>query len=300
MIKLYKGVDMPSAEHDAIAEKITLANPIVGETLEDQRASYDQFVTAQYDLSEISVIEKEIGECKVDCVTGYSASPKRIILYAHGGGYMIGSKSSYRGFAGRLSASTESDVYVVEYGLAPESPYPAAVDQLVDIFIILRAANDRSTPILIAGDSAGGGLALAVVAALKDRKQELPDGIICFSPWVDLTEKREDCRDDPLVSAEGLDYMAETYAGSRKEEPYASPINADMVGFPPLMVFCGTREILLQDSRNLFEQANSFGVDVLYHEEPGLIHIWPVLVPESPEGKAVLKKCGNFVTKLSK
>jgi acetyl esterase/lipase len=231
-----------------------------------------------------------------------SAHPRRVILYLHGGGYVIGSARTHRGLVARLSAASGARALSVDYRLAPEHPFPAAVEDATAAYRWLLARGLSPTEIVIAGDSAGGGLTVAALVALRDSGDPLPAAGVCISPWVDLEGVGESmtakAHVDPMVRREGLLQMAAMYlAGASPRSPLAAPLHADLAGLPPLLVHVGTAETLLDDSNRLAARARAAGVEVEIERWEDMIHVWHAFAPLLPEAEQAIRRIGEYVSK---
>lgn len=295
---------MPSPEHETVVAALEGADIAVAPSLEEQRANYDAMLCATPVASDVTIQEIMIEHVNADWVSAPSASEDRAILYLHGGGYMIGSNVGYREFGGRLSRATGARVLVLNYRLAPEHPFPAAVDDATMAYRWLLNEGFAPNKISIAGDSAGGGLALSALIALREGGTELPACGVCLSPWADLEGTGASAQpgvvNDPLVSMEGLSAMSEAYAPNDLQNPLAAPLHAEYNGLPPLLIQVGSREILLDDATRVAEKATAADVDVTYFLGEGLIHVWPVIAPTAPESASALAQVGEFVSKHSR
>jgi len=294
---------MPSPQHEAVVSALRAA-PIVGSpSLADQRANYEATLAANPLPADARIQSVLIGPNVADIVTINGVEPRATILYLHGGGYVIGSNTGYREFASRLARAASARVCVLNYRLAPEHPFPAALDDAVAAWRWLRNQNIPTGELIVAGDSAGGGLTLATLMALRAAGDDLPAGAVCFSPWTDLAGTGSTLApgaiDDPLVGAEAIRMMAAQYAGSDTNNPLVSPLYGDYRGLPPLLIQVGTREVLLDDSRRAAAKARSAGVKLDYFEGEGLIHVWPVIAVAAPESAAALKDVGEFVRRCT-
>jgi acetyl esterase/lipase len=227
------------------------------------------------------------------------------VLYLHGGGYTIGSCATHRALAAHLSVATTGPVLTVDYRLAPENPFPAAVHDACAAYRWLLAqpgvSADRT---VIGGDSAGGGLAAATVLALKDAGDPRPAGAVCISPWVDMESAGESyttrAADDPMVDAEGLGRMREAYLGNGdRRHPLASPIHGDWTGAPPLLIQVGTNEVLLDDARTLAQRARDNGVKVELEAWDGMIHVWHSFCGLIDEADEAVRRIGAFVREVT-
>jgi len=223
-----------------------------------------------------------------------------VVLYLHGGGYVVGSASGYRGLAGEVARAAGMDAVVVEYRLAPEHPFPAAVDDAVAAYRALVASGVAPGDIVLAGDSAGGGLALSTLVALREAGDVLPAAALLISPWADLTGKAASLEgkraDDPSLTPEGLTACAVHYMGTRDPaHPLASPVLADLSGLPPLLVQVGSIEILLDDALAIAASAGAAGTSVRLEVHPGLPHVFHAFHFMLPEARAALDEAGRFL-----
>ena len=224
-----------------------------------------------------------------------------VVLYLHGGGYCIGSINTHRNLAGRLALAYGGHVLNLEYRLAPEHPFPAAIDDVVAAYAELIELGHDPARIAIAGDSAGGGLTVAALLAIRDSALVMPAAGVCLSPWTDLTQTastwttRADA--DPVVTKAGLDMMAAAYLdGGSATDPLASPAFADLTGLPPLLVQVGDAEVLLDDSVGLRDAAEAAGVDMTLDVWPDMIHVFQAFPPEMlPESDAGVARIATFL-----
>ncbi|HZQ58133.1 MAG TPA: alpha/beta hydrolase fold domain-containing protein [Acidimicrobiales bacterium] len=219
------------------------------------------------------------------------------LVYLHGGGYRMGQPAGWAPLASRLMAAIGARATLVDYRLAPEHPFPAAVHDAAAVYAALRAAGDR--PIVVAGDSAGGGLAASLAVAALRNGVSPPDALVLLSPWLDValtgathaTHATRDLLFPPASSAEA----AETYLqGHPARDPLASPLFADVEGFPPTMLFAGTEETLLADSLSFASRLALSGVTVTLHVAAGMQHVWPLLQPDTRESHAVFAAIAAF------
>ncbi|HET6471451.1 MAG TPA: alpha/beta hydrolase [Pseudomonadales bacterium] len=223
-----------------------------------------------------------------------------VIFYCHGGGYFVGSPRVYRGIAARLATLTNCDVAVIDYRLAPEHVYPAAPDDALLAYRALLARAIDPASLVIAGDSAGGNLALVTLLRARDRGLPLPAAGVLLSPWTDLTgsgaSMRTNERRDPMLPAHRVDDAARMYAPHHEPaDPDLSPLFADFTGLPPLSIHVGSTEILLDDSRRLEKRARAHGVDAtvrVWHRMP---HVFPMFADFIPEGRRALREIQQFI-----
>jgi epsilon-lactone hydrolase len=222
----------------------------------------------------------------------------RTVVYFHGGGYIWMTPHSHLRVLVAISRVTGARCVGVHYRRAPEHPFPAAVDDAVAAYRWLLDQGSAAGSIAFAGDSAGGGLLLAALVALRDQGIALPAAAVSFSPWTDLTVSGPSAAlaDDPVVSGNALRMMADAYlGGSDPTSALASPLYADLGGLPPLQIQVGSREALLDDARRFAERARQAGVDVTYVEHPGVIHMWIVFGPEIPESRVAFSLLASFL-----
>ena len=241
-----------------------------------------------------------IDEIHSEWLVPAGASHEKVILYLHGGGYVTGCIEDHRMLCGLLATATGVKVLIPEYRLAPENPFPAALDDALKIYHWLLAQGTSSANIIIAGDSAGGGLSVATVLALKDKNVSLPAAVLCLSPWVDLTLKNQShitkAKVEALLQKDVLREWALCYTDeSNLTNPLVSPIFADFHGFPPLLIQVGSEEILLDDSILFAEKAKADGADVTLKIWDGMWHVWQALGDLLPENKKTFEEIGQFV-----
>ena len=226
------------------------------------------------------------------------ANGKGRILYLHGGAFVAGSVHIYREFVGRLAAAAGLSTFSVEYRLAPEHPHPAALDDAEAAHAWLARQHDG--PLVIAGDSAGGNLALTLLLRLRGTDQPMPAAAVVLSPVTDLTCRGAsvDHNDavDPLLHRSLAEATARLYLGDHDPaDPAVSPLFADLSGFPPLLIQVGTDEILLDDARGLDARAREAGVEVTLSEWPGMMHDFHFAAMMLAEGRQAYDEMGRFV-----
>jgi epsilon-lactone hydrolase len=242
----------------------------------------------------------DAGGLLAEWVTAPGARRQNVILYLHGGGYVIGSIKTHRELAARLSRAAAARVLLIEYRLAPEHPHPAAVEDATAAYRWLLGIAVAPSRMVIGGDSAGGGLTVATLVALRDAGQPLPAAGVCLSPWVDLEGVGESMATkaavDPMVQRDPLRKMAAMYlAGQDPRTPLAAPLYADLSGLPPLLIQVGTAETLLDDSTRLAERARKAGVAVSLETWEDMIHVWQAFASLLPEGQQAIERIGAFI-----
>jgi acetyl esterase/lipase len=269
-------------------------------TIDGFRLAFEEMM-AQFALDgDITCQRVGAGGVPAEWVAAPGAAEDRVLLYLHGGGYVIGSMRGYRVFLSRLSRASGGRVLGLEYRLAPESPFPAAVEDAVAAYRWLLAQGVDPKGITIGGDSCGGGLTVATLVALRYLGEPMPAAGVCISPWVDLEgtggsmSSKADL--DPIVQREMLQFMAQLYLGDRDQRtPLASPLYADLRGLPPLLILVGTAETLLDDSTRLAERAKAAGVAVELEVWDDMVHVWPIFAPILPEGQGAIERIGQFI-----
>ena len=230
-----------------------------------------------------------------------NVNTKSIIFYLHGGGYCFGSSlTTHKVGLTKLAKQTGSVCYSVDYRLAPEHQYPAALDDALTAWKHIVSQNPNCN-IILAGDSAGGGLSLALVMYLRDNNEQLPDGLVLFSPWTDLTCSGETyetkAKYDPMFTTNMTKDSANIYVPEdvKKTDPYISPLYGDFTNLPRTLVLVGGNEILLDDSRLFAQKAKESGVDIEIDIWPSMFHDWWLFGSFIPETKQVLDKVANWI-----
>jgi epsilon-lactone hydrolase len=236
-----------------------------------QRTRLDQLTRPFLLPRGTTVTEQELGGVPVEVVSVGAPGPQPTVVHFHGGGYCIGSARTIRGWAAHLSAQAGCRVVLPEYRLAPEHPYPAGLQDARAVVAALEG------PVVLSGDSAGGGLALALILSMRDQGKALPAGCILLSPWLDLgRDRRADpglVRRDVLLTPDWLDACAHAYAAPEAwADPSVSPLLAAHSGLPPLLVQAGTSELLAPDAERLAASASAAGTDVTYTRWPRMWH----------------------------
>jgi len=275
------------------------AQPVLsGAPVGELRANMEMMATAVPPPDDVAFEPVDAGGVPGEWVTAPGARTDAAMLYLHGGGYAIGSIATHRRLAAAISRAAGIRLLLVDYRLAPEHPHPAAVDDAVAAYRWLLGEGLDRADLAIAGDSAGGGLTVATLLALRDRGEPLPACAVPISPWVDMDQSassyatRADL--DPMVSAAGLKQMADWYlAGQPLDTPLASPLHADLTGLPPLLVHVGDHEVLLDDATRLVERARQHGVDAVCEVGPECFHVWHAF--PIPEAEDAIGRIAEFV-----
>jgi epsilon-lactone hydrolase len=240
------------------------------------------------------------GGIDAEWISAPNSSVDRAVLYVHGGGYVIGSVNTHRDLLARIARASGARVLGINYRLAPEHPFPAAVDDSVAAYRWMLAQGLNPNRIAVAGDSAGGGLTVATLVAIRDAKLPVPGAGVCISPWVDMEGIGETMKTraavDPVVQREGLLGMAAAYLGGQNpRSPLAAPLYADLKGLPPLLIQVGDAETLLDDSIRLNDRAKAAGVSTKLEVWPEMIHVWQLFASFLPEGQQAIDGIGSFL-----
>ena len=268
-------------------------------TLADRRQQYERAERVFPVPSEVKVETITLGGVRAERLTPPSVKAAAI-LYLHGGGYCIGSPRSHRHLAAAIGITADAVVILPDYRLAPEHPFPAAVEDAVAVYRAMLADGISPGRILIAGDSAGGGLTVATLTALRDAGVSLPAAGVCLSPWTDLTCSGKSyatrAAADPIVKHASITEMATAYlAGRDPTTPLASPLFADLRGLPPLLIQVGDAEVLLDDAVMLAERAKAAGVDATLEVSDEMVHVWPWFLTMLDEAPAAVDQIAKFV-----
>jgi acetyl esterase/lipase len=244
----------------------------------------------------------DAGGAKGEWISAPGAAADRAILYFHGGGYVLGSIHSHRDMCERLSRAAQARVLALDYRLAPEHPFPAAVDDARAAYRWLLKQGLQPKRIALAGDSAGGGLTFATLLALKEHGDPLPACAVPLSPWVDLEATGDSMiskdKEDPMVHKNLVEQMAKTYVPTGDlRNPLAAPLYGDLRGLPPLLIQVGSRETLLDDAVRIADKAKKAGVEVELDVWKGQIHVFQIFASRLDEGEQAIQKIGAFIKK---
>jgi len=262
-------------------------------TVAERRANLEALAGAPLELPGVTITREQVaGRPAERFVPNAGVSGPGTVLYLHGGGYISGSLSTHRRLAAELAIESARTVVSLDYRLGPEHPFPAAVDDAVAAALELAAVG----PFVVAGDSAGGGLTLATLVALRDAGGPQPVAALMYSPWTDLTQSGASHTTrlgiDPMLTAADLGIMASNYLGDHDAtDPLASPLGADLSGLPPMRIDVGDAEVLLDDSVALADRVHAAGGSAELTVWPEMIHVFPAfpteLVPEAGECRAL-------------
>lgn len=293
---------MPSPELQIVIEMLRDMNPFEGDDILAMRTLVEAPAEAYVRPDDVTYEPAIVSGVPVEWITPAGAEPGRLLVYHHGGGYALCSIDTHRGLCTHLARAARARVCSVGYRLAPEHPHPAAVDDATAVYRALLADGIEPARTALGGDSAGGGLTLAALVALRDAGDPLPAAAICISPWTDLSISGESVRTradaDPMLGEAQLELMSRLYlAGGDPRSPTASPLFADLSGLPPLLVQVGTAEVLLDDSVRLADRARIAGVEMELETWDDMIHVWHSFADLLPEGREAIAGIGRFLDK---
>ena len=269
-----------------------------GTPIAERRAVMEKFAFRVAD--DIHVEQVNVAGRAAEWLRAPHADATHVLLYLHGGGYVMGSPHTHRALAGELSRAAQARVLLPDYRLAPEAPFPAAVDDAVAAVQWLYGQGVAPAGLAIAGDSAGGGLTAATLIALRDRQLPLPQAAVCISPWSDLTCSNASYQTrataDPMITTADITLMASAYLhGADPKSPLASPNRGDLSGLPPLLIQVGRDEVLLDDAVVLHEAARSAGVASTLEIWDDMIHVWHAFFPMLAEGRQGIARVGEYL-----
>ena len=289
---------MPSQQLQIVIQMLRSAP--VPETIEERRAAMETLAQLAPIPEDVQCQPVDAGGVPAEWIAAPNANAERVILYLHGGGYSMGSIKTHRELVSRLSRAAAARALAIDYRLAPENPFPAAVEDATAAYRWLLSNGADPARTVIAGDSAGGGLTVATLVALRDAGDPLPAAAVCLSPWVDMEGIGDSMTTkadlDPMVSREELLEGAKMYLGDADPRtPLAAPLYADLSGLPPLLIHVGTAETLLDDSTRLADRAKAAGVDVTLDVWDDMIHVWQAFAVMLPEGQQAIDRIGEFI-----
>jgi monoterpene epsilon-lactone hydrolase len=248
----------------------------------------------------VQVMPEQAGPVPAEWLIPRDAPDDRALLYIHGGAWFMGSTATHRGLVSYLSYESNVRALSINYRLAPEYPFPAGLDDCVNSYEWLLHTGINPQKIVVAGDSAGGNLTLALLVALRDADKPLPAGAVVLSPATDLAFTGESLKTrahlDPILSNLGSNSIVPDYITSNDpHHPYISPLYADLKGLPPILIHVGDHETLLDDSVRFGERARAAGVDAKVVVWPEMFHVFQIFVPLLPEARNAVAQLASFI-----
>jgi len=269
-------------------------------SLAERRERLDTVASAYGTASDIAFEPVRIGTCEAEWSLAPDSDPDRVLLYFHGGGYCSGSIRSHRGMVSEIGRAAKVRTLALGYSLAPEHPFPAALEDAVAAFEYLLAMGIPSERIAIGGDSAGGGLTLATMIRLREAGRSLPACAWLVSPWVDLEMSGASIdtkdADDPLIHRAYLQELASAYCGKESpRNPLISPLYADLGGLPPILVQVGSAETLLDDAVAIVERLGEADRRVTLEIWPRMIHAWHLWSARLTAGQQAIASAGAYI-----
>jgi len=285
---------------DVVRAHLAALPPSASMTIAERRAQYERAERVFPTPADVAIDHVTAPARPAEWLQPPGVRTDAAVLYLHGGGYVIGSPRSHRHLAAAIARAAGAPALLLDYRLAPEHPFPAALDDAVAAYQWLLGRGLSPDRIVVAGDSAGGGLTVATLLAVRDRGLPRPAAGVCISPWVDLTcsgaTYATRAAVDPIVTRQSVNMMAEAYTGDcDPKAPLVSPLYADLRGLPPVLVHVGSDEVLLDDALGLAERARSAAVDVTLEEWPAMIHVWHWFLPMLAEAERAIGVIGRFV-----
>ena len=268
--------------------------------IREAREVLDQAFSVYPPVSDVTIFEIDAGGVPCQWITAPGVPQDRLVIYLHGGAYATCSPTTHKDLISRLSLASGAAALGVDYRLAPEYLFPAAVEDCLAAYNWALGHGFEPGNIVLAGDSAGGGLVVSVLLAARDSALPLPAAGVCFSPWVDLecTGDSMSVNDhlDAFIKYEGLFARAQSYLGEADpKHPWASALYADLHGLPPLLIHVGSAETLLDDSTRLAILAKDSGVDVSFKIWDDMVHVWQLFASVLPEGQQSIDESGEFI-----
>jgi len=291
-----------SPQLDRVISMIRARATAPRKTIEDDRVSYETMLSTLPLDDDISTERIGAGQVPAEWIWASGVNDASAMLYLHGGGYVLGSMRTHRVMLAHLARAAGIKVLGLEYRLAPENPFPAPVEDALAAYRWLLNRGYDPKRIVLAGDSAGGGLVVSAMVAMRYVGEPLPAAGVCISPWVDMEATGRtfvtNAASDPSVTRERILHIASLYlAGKPPQAPFASPIHADLRGLPPLLVQVGSIETLLDDANALTERAKAAGVPVQLEVWEDMPHVWHHFAPILPEAQQAIARIGEFVRK---
>jgi acetyl esterase/lipase len=290
---------MASPELQMVLQML-VGNPLAGERPPAEMRAGLEAMAGTFALEpDVRAESVTIGGMAAEWLTSAAVSRAHVVLYLHGGGYVVGSLDTHRDLAARLGRAAGARALLIDYRLAPEHPHPAAVDDAVAAYRWLLGQGVPPDQVAIAGDSAGGGLTIATLVALRDLGLPLPAGGVCFSPWVDMEAigaSMDTTPNDPMLNRALILHFARFYLGAADPRtPLAAPLHAALHGLPPLLIQASRDEVLRDDATRIADRARAAGVACELDLTDEVPHVWQIFAAILPEAREALDRAGTFL-----
>ena len=268
-------------------------------TIPEQRATFDADMGAIPLAPGCAVESLDLSGVLAEKITPTGAAPGKALLYLHGGGHVFGSLKSHRHLVSRFAAAAGVTAFHIDYRLAPEHPYPAALEDALKVYKQILATGIAPEDMVVGGESAGGNLATALLLKVREDGLPQPAGLYLLSPWLDMTTAGESYEKvgarDPIITREGIEMVSAAYLGGNPDNAFTSPVRADPAGLPPTLIQVGSDEVLLSDSLTFADHAAMAGVDVKLHVWPEMPHAWPLFHVFIRAGLAAIDEAGQWM-----
>ena len=268
-------------------------------TIAEQRENFDREMSAIPLASGCTTESLNFDGVPTEKITPANATAGKALLYLHGGGHMFGSIKSHRSFVSCLATAGRITAFHIDYRLAPEHPYPAALEDALKAYRRILAMGFSADNLIVGGESAGGNLAAALLLKVRDEKLPQPAGLYLLSPWLDMTTTAESYRKvggrDPMITREGIELVAKAYLGNSGDNNFTSPVRADPSGLPPMLIQVGSEEVLLSDSIAFANNAAMAGIEVKLHVAPEMPHAFPLFHFLLRAGLAAIDEAGDWM-----
>ncbi len=289
-----------SPELDRVIGMIKARAQATRKTTNEDRASYENMLASMPMADDIETERVGAGGVPAEWIRAPGAQADRVMLYFHGGGYVVGSMRTHRTMLSHISRASGFSVLGLDYRLAPENPFPAPVEDALTAYRWLLEQGTEPGNIVLGGDSAGGGLVVSALVAIRYAGEPMPAAGVCISPWIDMEATGEsfttNAEVDPSVSKERIIQIAAVYlAGKNPRAPLASPLYADLRELPPLLAMVGSIETLLDDARALTDRAQAAGVEAVLEVWDDMPHVWTHFASILLEGQQAVDRIGDFM-----
>ena len=268
-------------------------------TIAEQRESFDREMGALPLAAGCATENLNFDGVPAEKITPTNATPGKALLYLHGGGHMFGSIKSHRPFVSRLAVAGRVTAFHIDYRLAPENPYPAALEDALKAYRQILAMGFSPDDLIVGGESAGGNLAAALLLKVREEKLPQPAGLYLLSPWLDMAASGESYKKvgarDPMITVDGIAVVAKAYLGNQADNAFTSPVRADPSGLPSMLIQVGSEEVLLSDSIDFANKAAMVGIEVRLHVAPEMPHAFPLFHFLLRAGLVAIDEAGDWM-----